>query len=95
MADCPQGLIYLLSLDVSAFVNDVDALQLILDGAIQEAGIDKVIQMIACSTEGWLGAVGKQFKDRCKTAFWTVSATHCIELMLEKIGMMSSVKVVL
>ncbi|KAJ0083327.1 hypothetical protein Patl1_30957 [Pistacia atlantica] len=95
IVDCPQGPIYLRSADVSAIIGDVDALQLLLDGVIEEVGVNNVFQIIACSTSGWMGDIGKQFMERRRSVFWTVSASHCIELMLEKIGMMDSVQRIL
>ncbi|KAK8581341.1 hypothetical protein V6N12_071569 [Hibiscus sabdariffa] len=86
IADCPQGTIYLHSSDVSAAANDVNALQLLLDRVICDVGVENVVQIIAFSTTGWVGAVGKQFMDRWKTLFWTVDASPCIELMLDKIA---------
>ncbi|XP_030935000.1 uncharacterized protein LOC115960314 isoform X2 [Quercus lobata] len=95
LVDCPQGIVYLRSSDVTSFIDDVDMLQLLLDGVIEEIGIENVIQVVACSITGWMGAVGKQFMDRCKRVFWTVSASHCIELMLEKIEMIESIRGIL
>ncbi|KAK2662403.1 hypothetical protein Ddye_000977 [Dipteronia dyeriana] len=95
IVDCPQGPIYLRSSDVTAAIDDVDALQLLLDGVIEEVGIHNVVQIITSSTRGWMGHVGKQFMERQRTVFWTVSASHCIELMLEKISTMDSVSRVL
>ncbi|OMO73861.1 putative Zinc finger, BED-type [Corchorus olitorius] len=92
IVDCPQGPIYLHSSDISTSVNDVNALQLCLDRIIEVVGAENVVQMIAFSTAGWAGAVGKQFEDRCKTVFWTVDASHCIELMLDKIAQMDEIR---
>ena len=39
-----------------------------------------------------MGAVGEQFMQRYWCVFWCVSASHCIELMLEKIGAMDSIR---
>ncbi|KAK3206631.1 hypothetical protein Dsin_020677 [Dipteronia sinensis] len=95
IVDCPQGPIYLRSSDVTAAISDVNALQLLLDGVIEEVGVDNVVQIIASLTTGWMGRVGKQFMDRQRTVFWTVSASHCIELVLEKISMLDSVRGIL
>uniref|UniRef100_A0A2N9F9R9 DUF659 domain-containing protein n=1 Tax=Fagus sylvatica TaxID=28930 RepID=A0A2N9F9R9_FAGSY len=95
LVDCPRGIVYLRSSDVTSFIGDVDRLQLLLDGVIEEIGIENVIQVVACSITGWMGAVGKQFMDRCKKVFWTVSASHCIELMLEKFEMIESIRGIL
>lgn len=93
--DCPLGAVYLRSADVTSFMGDVGKLQLLLDGVIEDIGVDNVVQVVSCSTKGWVGDVGKQFMDRCKRVVWTMSASHCIELMLEKIGMIESIRGIL
>ncbi|KAJ9145619.1 hypothetical protein P3X46_027982 [Hevea brasiliensis] len=95
VVECPEGPIYLHSADVSAIINDVNALQLLLDRAIEEVGIDNVVQIVACSTTGWVGTVGKQFMDRRRTVFWSVSTSHCIKLILEKIGTLVGIRGIL
>ncbi|GLU21905.1 hypothetical protein SLE2022_380170 [Rubroshorea leprosula] len=92
IVDCPQGPIYLWSSDVSAHVDNIDALHLLLDGVIKEVGVENVVQIVAFSTTGWVGALGKQFMDRNRTVFWTLNASHCIELILEKIAMMDKIR---
>ncbi|KAL3736999.1 hypothetical protein ACJRO7_025862 [Eucalyptus globulus] len=92
LADCPQGAIYLSSTDISSCVGDVDAFLSILNGVIEEVGGNNVIQIVAWSAEDWLENAGEKFIEKYKRAMWGVSASHCIELMLEKIGMVSSVK---
>ncbi|KAK1587778.1 hypothetical protein Q3G72_016743 [Acer saccharum] len=95
IVDCPQGPIYLRSSDVTAAIGNVNALQLLLDGVIEEVGVGNVVQIIASLTTGWMGHVGKQFMERQRTVFWTVSASHCIELVLEKISMLDFVRGIL
>ncbi|KAF9678129.1 hypothetical protein SADUNF_Sadunf07G0002900 [Salix dunnii] len=92
VVECPGGPTYLRSADVSAIIDDVNALQMLLEGVIEEVGIDNVVQIVAFSTVGWVGAVGEQFMQRYWCVFWCVSASHCIELMLEKIGAMDSIR---
>ncbi|KAG5241023.1 HAT transposon superfamily protein [Salix suchowensis] len=95
VVECPGGPTYLRSADVSAIIDDVNALQMLLEGVIEEVGIDNVVQIVAFSTVGWVGAVGEQFMQRYWCVFWCVSASHCIELMLEKIGAMDSIRIAL
>lgn len=92
IVDCPEGPIYLHSCDVSSSVDDVNTLQLLLDRVMYEVGAENVVQVIAFSTTGWVGDVGKQFMDQWKTVFWTVNASHCIELMLDKVANMGDVR---
>ncbi|XP_059640758.1 uncharacterized protein LOC132282933 [Cornus florida] len=95
LADCPQGPIYLRSFDISAYVGDVDAFQLFLDEVIGEIGVENVVQIITYSVSAWMEAAGKQFMEKHRAVFWTVGASHCIALMLEKIGAMDLIKGVL
>lgn len=95
VVDCPCGPIYLHSFDASSLNGDSDALHLMLTKVVSEVGEDNVLQIIACSTTGWLGNVGDQFMRKCPTVFWIVSASHCIDLMLERITKLEHVQVIL
>ncbi|XP_020537128.1 uncharacterized protein LOC105640149 isoform X2 [Jatropha curcas] len=92
VVECPEGPIYLRSDDVSAIINDIDALQSLLDGVIEEVGINNVVQIVACSTTGWVGDVGMQFMVKRRTVFWSVSVSYCIKLMLEKIATLDCIQ---
>ncbi|KAK9267001.1 hypothetical protein L1049_021395 [Liquidambar formosana] len=95
LVDCPRGTIYLHSYDISTYVGDVNALQLLISGVIEEVGVENVVQIVSYSTSGCMEAVGKLLMEKHRTVFWTVSASHCLELILEKIGLMGPVKGVL
>lgn len=95
LADCPQGPIYIKSCDVTSFADDLDALVVMLNEVVGEVGPQNVVQIVACSTAAWLRMVDEQFMDKCGTGFWTVCASHCINLMLEKLGLTDSVQPVL
>ncbi|KAJ6732661.1 HAT TRANSPOSON SUPERFAMILY PROTEIN [Salix koriyanagi] len=56
VVECPGGPTYLRSADVSAIIDDVNALQMLLEGVIEEVGIDNVVQIVAFSTVGWVGS---------------------------------------
>ncbi|VVA97444.1 unnamed protein product [Arabis nemorensis] len=90
VADCPAGPVYLISFDVTGIKNDVNALTSVVDGLLEEVGVHNVIQIIACSTSGWVGELGKSFAGNNNKVFWSVSISHCFELMLVKIGEMDS-----
>ncbi|RVW75037.1 hypothetical protein CK203_053705 [Vitis vinifera] len=40
-------------------------------------------------------AVGHSLVEKCQTVFWRVSASHCIEMIFEKIGMMGNIREIL
>ncbi|EOA32116.1 hypothetical protein CARUB_v10015366mg [Capsella rubella] len=90
VADCPAGAVYLKSSDVSGIKTDVTALKSLVNGIVEEAGVHNVIQIVACSTSGWVGELGKLLAGHDMKVFWSVSISHCIELMLVEIGKMHS-----
>ncbi|KAK6915237.1 Zinc finger, BED-type [Dillenia turbinata] len=92
LVDCPKGVIFLHACDVSAIAEDAVAMQLIIEGILEEVGVDNVVQIITNCTMGCIGTVGKLLTEKYRTLFWTVSATHCIELMLDRMRMMDQIK---
>lgn len=88
LVDSPKGTIYVRSCDISGYIADVDALQSFIGQLIEEVGVENVVQIITNSTSDYMAAADQRFMEKFRTVFWTVSASHCIELMLEKIGLM-------
>ncbi|XP_038717156.1 uncharacterized protein LOC120010430 [Tripterygium wilfordii] len=95
VVECPKGPIFLRSSDISSIIDDVDALQSLLNEVIEEIGAENVVQIVACSTEGWMKALREEYRIRNRPIFWTVSVSHCIALILGKIGMMDSIRGIL
>ncbi|XP_018489865.1 uncharacterized protein LOC108860493 [Raphanus sativus] len=90
LADCPAGPVYLTSLDVSDIKHDSNALISLVDGLVDEVGVQNVVQIVACSASGWVGELGESYASNKKGVFWSVSVSHCFELMLLKIGEIDS-----
>ncbi|KAL1204840.1 hypothetical protein V5N11_017443 [Cardamine amara subsp. amara] len=95
IADSPAGPVYLNSFDVSDIKNDDNALLSLVNRLVEEAagGNNNVTQIIAESTSGWVGELEKLFVASHKSppqVFWSVSVTHWLELLLEKIGKVPS-----
>lgn len=95
LAACPKGTVFIRSADISGFDQDSDSLLVFLEDVLKEVGVKNVVQIITYSTSDWMENVGKQLMEKYKMLFWTVSASHCLELMLEKMEMMEEVKSVL
>ncbi|CAK9146146.1 unnamed protein product [Ilex paraguariensis] len=95
LVDCPRGAIYLQSSDISAFAGDVDRLQLFFDEILEEVGVKNVVQINTYSTSACMEAVGNQLMEKHRSFFWTVSASYCIELMLDKICTMGRMRGIL
>ncbi|KAJ0242437.1 HAT protein [Hirschfeldia incana] len=86
IADSPAGPVYLKSFDVSDIKYDSNALISLVDELVDEVGVSNVIQIVACSTTGWVGELGEAYVGNNKKGiFWSVSVSHCFELMLLKI----------
>ncbi|XP_024015260.1 uncharacterized protein LOC112088936 [Eutrema salsugineum] len=92
VADSPAGPVYLKSFDVSDIKTNVSALTSLVNGLVDEVGVHNVIQIVACSTSGWVGELGKSFEGNNKEVFWSVSVSHCFELILRKLARKDSLK---
>ncbi|XP_024015530.1 uncharacterized protein LOC112088989 [Eutrema salsugineum] len=90
VADSPAGPVYLKSFDVSDIKTNVSALLSLVDGLVDEVGVHNVIQIVACSTYGWVGELGEYFASNKNEFFWSVSVSHCFELMLRRIARICS-----
>ena len=93
--DCPRVLIYLILCYVSALIDDVDALVLLFEQVIEDVGVQNVVQIVSHSTSEGMEAVGHSLVEKCQTVFWRVSASHFIEMIFEKIGMMGNIREIL
>nr|VDC77582.1 unnamed protein product [Brassica rapa] len=93
VTDSPAGPVYLKSFDVSDIKSNANALISLVDGVAEEVGVHNVVQIIVCSTSGWVGELGKSFASN--NMFWSVSISHCFELMLVEIEKMDSFRGIL
>ncbi|CAF2079355.1 BnaC01g38070D [Brassica napus] len=82
--------VYLKSFDVSDIKSNANALLSLVDGLAEEVGVHNVVQIIACSSSGWVGELGKSFAANNSNMFWSVSISHCFELMVVEIEKMDS-----
>jgi len=81
----PRGTIYLRSSYISSFSENVDALLLFYEEVLEEVGVETVVQIVAYSTSDWMIEAGQKLMDRCKTVFWSIDASYCMELMLQEV----------
>ena len=57
--------------------------------------MQNVMQIVSHSTSEGMEAVGHSLVEKYQTVFWRVSASHCIEMIFEKIGMMGNIREIL
>lgn len=91
LVGCPEGVIYLRSVDATEAIGDVDALFSLFDGVIEQVGVKNVIQVITYDSSSVMDAVGKRLMEKHRNIFWTVCAVHCISRILEEIEIMDHV----
>ncbi|GFQ01468.1 hypothetical protein PHJA_002290700 [Phtheirospermum japonicum] len=92
LVDCPKGTVYLRSSNISDCIGNMDTMLSFLDRVINEIGIDNVVQIVTYSGSGFMKDVGKKIMERYRPVFWTVSASCCVELILEKLKGVDSIK---
>ncbi|KAL6565337.1 hypothetical protein OROGR_002288 [Orobanche gracilis] len=85
LVECPKGTVYLRSSNISDIIGDMDAMLLFFDQVVKEVGINNIIQVMTCSVSPFMKEVGKKLMEKYRPLFWTVSASECVELMLEKL----------
>lgn len=88
---CPEGTIFLRSVDISHIIDSTDALYELLKETVEEVGVRNVMQVVTSIEERYVIA-GKRLTDTYPSVFWTPCAGHCIDLMLEDIKELDSVK---
>ncbi|KAL9246896.1 hypothetical protein vseg_020376 [Gypsophila vaccaria] len=92
--DCPEGPIYYRSADVSRS-KGIDALERVLESVVEDVGVQNVVQIVAYSSSDDLKAVNKKLVDKYRSLFWTVSANHCLSLILDEIAQSIPIKATL
>jgi hypothetical protein len=91
LVSCPQGTMFLRSVDASDRVKDANLLFELLDEVVMEVGVANVVQVITDNASNYVLA-GKMLEEKHKTIFWTPCVAHCIDLMLEDIGKQEWIK---
>lgn len=91
LVHCPKGTMFINSVDASEHIKDAATICELLDGFIQEIGVQNVVQVIIDNAPNYVSA-GKILMERHRTLFWTPCATHCLDLLLEDMGKLSFIK---
>lgn len=95
LVSCPAGTIFLRSVDASDAVEDAGALSSLISDVIEEVGVENVVQVVAHESSALIEEAGKRIMERYRSIFWTLCAEYCINMILQKIQMLDSVKKVL
>ncbi|XP_010256843.1 PREDICTED: uncharacterized protein LOC104597134 [Nelumbo nucifera] len=82
---CPEGLMFLKSVDASDILSSTDALYELLKEVVEEVGVQNVLQVITDSSEHYVVA-GKKLTETYPTMYWTPCSARCVDLMLKDIS---------
>ncbi|XP_061368956.1 uncharacterized protein LOC133311850 [Gastrolobium bilobum] len=85
LAYCPEGIVFLKSLDATEISTSAEFLYEILKQVVEEVGVGQVLQVITSGEEQY-AAAGRRLTDTFPTLYWSPSAAHCIDLILEDFG---------
>lgn len=91
LANSPEGTFFLGSVDASGESHDGQMLANLLEKQIKDIGEKNVVQVVSDNGANYKLA-GGILEIRIPTLFWTPCAAHCIDLMLEDIGKIPSIK---
>ena len=79
---CPEGTMFLKSVDATSIVTSSDALYELLKSIVNEIGEKKVVQVITNNSEIH-AAAGKRLGETFPTLFWSPCTFQCVDGMLE------------
>ncbi|KDP44924.1 hypothetical protein JCGZ_01424 [Jatropha curcas] len=79
---CPEGVVFLKSVDASDIINSSDALYELLKQVVEEVGFRHVLQVITRMEDQYIVS-GKRLSNTFPTLYWAPCAAHCVDLILE------------
>ncbi|XP_048616815.1 uncharacterized protein LOC125575425 isoform X2 [Brassica napus] len=91
LVNSPKGSVFLKSVDVSEVVKDANLLFNMLDNVVDEVGESNVVQLVTDNASNYIKA-GKLLMAKRPHLYWSPCAAHCLDLMLEDIGQIPSIK---
>ncbi|OMO59055.1 putative Zinc finger, BED-type [Corchorus capsularis] len=94
LAYCPEGTVFLKSLDGSGIINSSDALYELIKQVVEEVGFKHVVQVITSGEEQFIVA-GRRLTETFPTLYWTPCAAHCIDLILEDFAKLARINAVI
>jgi hypothetical protein len=91
LVNCSRGRMFIKSIHAFSHVKDATLLCELLDGFIQEVGLQNVVQVITDNATNY-GVTGRFVTLRYPTLFWTPCVVDCIHLIFEDMGKIPYIK---
>lgn len=94
LVNSSAGSFYLYSIDASSHEKTAEYIAKTLDDAMQKVGVKNVVQICTDNAANYMRA-GKILMEKYNHLYWTPCVAHCIDLILEDIGKIPSLKKVI
>uniref|UniRef100_A0A6N2NIZ0 BED-type domain-containing protein n=1 Tax=Salix viminalis TaxID=40686 RepID=A0A6N2NIZ0_SALVM len=91
---CPEGVVFLKSVDASDIIKLPDALYELLKQVVEEIGVRHVLQVITRMEEQLICA-GRRLADTFPNLYWAPCAAHCLDLILEDFAKLEWINLVI
>ncbi|XP_073114865.1 uncharacterized protein [Elaeis guineensis] len=88
---CPRGTVFLKSVDASDTSKTADMLYKLFKKIVMSVGFENVVHVVTDNAANYV-AVGKKLEQDFPTLFWSPCAAHCLNLIMQDIGKLVSVK---
>ncbi|RWR85049.1 hypothetical protein CKAN_01389100 [Cinnamomum micranthum f. kanehirae] len=91
LVNCPKGTMFVESIDASSYSKDVEKMFQLIEKFVERIGEANVVQIVTDSAAANVLA-GKFLEAKFAHLYWTPCAAHCLDLMLEDIFKIPSLK---
>ncbi|XP_073109325.1 uncharacterized protein [Elaeis guineensis] len=88
---CPRGTVFLKSVDASDTSKTADMLYKLFKEIVMSVGFENVVHVVTDNAANYVAA-GKKLEQDFPTLFWSPCAAHCLNLIMQDIGKLVSVK---
>ncbi|RWR92244.1 hypothetical protein CKAN_02145300 [Cinnamomum micranthum f. kanehirae] len=91
LVNCPKGTMFVESIDASSYSKDAEKMFQLIEKFVERIGEANVVQIVTDSAAANVLA-GKFLEAKFAHLYWTPCAAHCLDLMLEDIFKIPSLK---
>ncbi|XP_073105199.1 uncharacterized protein [Elaeis guineensis] len=88
---CPRGIVFLKSVDASDTSKIADMLYKLFKEIVMSVGFENVVHVVTDNAANYVAA-GKKLEQDFPILFWSPCAAHCLNLIMQDIGKLVSVK---
>ncbi|RDY13309.1 hypothetical protein CR513_01802, partial [Mucuna pruriens] len=89
LVNSPSGSVFFKSIDNSDVIKNDQKIFELLDNIVEEIGEENVVQVVTNGASN-LVAAGRMLMEKRTKLFWSTCAAHCLDLVLEDIGLLES-----